>query len=150
MTETRSKSGGARVRFPPPFVFLAATGVGVALQHLVAPLALGLAGAVRVTAGVAWAAVLFRRTGQDPAPWKPSPTMIAQGPYKLTRNPMYVGMTLIELGVGVAVNDPWIALLAPVALLGVHVIAVLPEEAYLLERFGEDYAKYRARVRRYL
>jgi protein-S-isoprenylcysteine O-methyltransferase Ste14 len=160
MKETQSRESGARVRFPPPFVFLAASGVGVGLQRFVAPLRLGLEtslrgalGGVIVCAGVAliaWAVGLFRRTGQDPAPWKPSPSMIANGPYRFTRNPMYVGMTLVQLGVGVAVNDLWIALLAPVALLGVHFIAVLPEEAYLSERFGGDYETYRAAVRRYL
>jgi protein-S-isoprenylcysteine O-methyltransferase Ste14 len=129
------------------------------LQHLLAPLGLGVAGWIRVGLGAAltaagaalpaWAMGWFRRTGQDPLPWKPTPSLIVQGPYRFTRNPMYVGMTLVQLGVGVAVNDLWIALLAPAALLAVHFIAVLPEETYLGERFGHDYAKYRATVRRY-
>ena len=160
MKETQGRERGARVRFPPPFVFLAASGVGVGFQHVITPLGLGIEAWIRValtaailSAGVAliaWAIGLFRRTGQDPAPWKPSPSMIANGPYRFTRNPMYLGMTLVQLGVGVAVNDLWIAILAPAALLGVHFIAVLPEEAYLVERFGGDYERYRAAVRRYL
>jgi protein-S-isoprenylcysteine O-methyltransferase Ste14 len=159
MSEVESKEGGARVTFPPPMVFVAAIIIGAALQHL-APLRLGLArgvalglGLVIVAAGaalIAWAVGFFRRTGQNPAPWKPSPSMIAEGPYKRSRNPMYVGMTLIQLGIGVAKNNLWIELLAFVALLGVHYLAVLPEEAYLTARFGEDYKRYRASVRRYL
>jgi protein-S-isoprenylcysteine O-methyltransferase Ste14 len=159
-SETESKQGGARVRFPPPLVFLAGIGVGVALQRLVAPLRLGLAAPVRVALGVAiavaggsllvWASSLFKRTGQDPRPWLPSPSMIAQGPYRFTRNPMYLGMTLIQIAVGIFIDDLWVCLFAGAALLVVHFIAVRPEEAYLGEKFGEDYARYRASVRRYL
>jgi protein-S-isoprenylcysteine O-methyltransferase Ste14 len=160
VSETESKQGGARVFFPPPLVFVAGAGVGVALQHLAAPLragaerGLGVAvGALVVAAGVAliaWAVGLFRRTGQDPVPWKPSPSLIADGPYKRTRNPMYVGMTLIQVGAGFAANNLWISLLAGASLYAVHRIAVLPEEAYLTERFGDAYRSYRASVRRYL
>ena len=159
MNGTQSKQGGARVRFPPPLVFVAWTVVGVVLQRLV-PLraggvrALGIvAGAVVIAAGaalIAWAMGLFRRTGQDPRPWMPSPSMIVEGPYRRTRNPMYVGMTLMQLGTGFAANDLWISLLAGVSLYGVHHLAVLPEEAYLTERFGDAYRAYRASVRRYL
>jgi protein-S-isoprenylcysteine O-methyltransferase Ste14 len=63
---------------------------------------------------------------------------------------MYVGVTCVQIGLGVAVGNPWISLLAPVALLTVHFIAVLPEEKYLGEKFGPSYHEYRARVRRYL
>ena len=159
MTATQSKQGGARVRFPPPLVFVACTAVGVAFQRLV-PLRAGGARALGVVVGaaviaagaalVAWAFGLFRRTGQDARPWTPSPSIIVEGPYKRTRNPMYVGMTLIQVGVGFAANDLWISLLAGPSLYGVHHLAVLPEEAYLTERFGDAYRAYRASVRRYL
>jgi protein-S-isoprenylcysteine O-methyltransferase Ste14 len=54
------------------------------------------------------------------------------------------------MGLGVAVGNPWIALFAPLALLTVHFIAVLPEEKYLAEKFGTSYHEYCARVRRYM
>lgn len=63
---------------------------------------------------------------------------------------MYVAMTLFVVGLGIALNNLWVSLLAPVALLGVHFIAVLPEERYLAEKFGESYRGYVARVRRYI
>jgi protein-S-isoprenylcysteine O-methyltransferase Ste14 len=157
---TRSKHGGARVRFPPPLVFLAWSGVGVGLQRFVAALALPgeselllYAGAAVTSVGVAlivWAARWFKRTGQDATPWKPSPSMIAQGPYRFTRNPMYVGMAIAQVGVGLVVDNLWIAILAGAALVCVHFIAVRPEEAYLAERFGEGYERYRAAVGRYV
>jgi protein-S-isoprenylcysteine O-methyltransferase Ste14 len=157
---TQNEQGGARVSFPPPLVFLGGIVVGIALQRLAVPLRAGgervLGVLVGVTVGaagaalLAWAAGLFRRTGQAPEPWKPTPSMILEGPYKRTRNPMYVGMTLIQVGVGFAANNLWISLLAGLSLYVVHRIAVLPEEAYLTERFGDAYKTYRASVRRYL
>jgi protein-S-isoprenylcysteine O-methyltransferase Ste14 len=92
----------------------------------------------------------FTRTCQSPIPWKPTPELILQGPYRLTRNPMYVGVTLFVIGLGVAVNDLWISLFAMPALLAVHFIAVLPEERYLAEKFGARYQSFLARVRRYV
>ncbi|HVU52569.1 MAG TPA: isoprenylcysteine carboxylmethyltransferase family protein [Polyangia bacterium] len=160
MSETESKQGGARVSFPPPLVFVAGTAVGVALQHLAWPLRAGGARWLGATVGaavggagaalIAWAMGFFKRTGQDPRPWKPSPSMIVDGPYRRTRNPMYVGMTLLQLGAGFALNDLWISLLAGASLYVVHRLAVLPEEAYLTARFGDAYRAYRGSVRRYL
>lgn len=159
MTATQSKQGGARVRFPPPLVFVAWTVVGVLFQRVV-PLRAGgaralgvVVGAVVIAAGaalIAWALGFFRRTGQDARPWTPSPSLIVEGPYERTRNPMYVGMTLIQMGAGFAANNLWISLLAGASLYGVHHLAVLPEESYLTERFGDAYRAYRASVRRYL
>jgi len=93
---------------------------------------------------------LFVRTGQNPTPWTPSPELLLAGPYRFTRNPMYLGVTLFQLGLGLAVNNLWISLLAAPALLVVHFTAVLPEEKYLSEKFGEDYKAYLVKVRRYL
>ena len=160
MTQTISSERGARVRFPPPLVFLGGTLLGVAFQYLVAPARVPVDRAVSAIGGiligvaglgfVASARILFKRTGQNPVPWKPSPVLIVKGPYRITRNPMYLGVALIELGLGLAVNNLWISLFAAPALLTVHFIAVLPEERYLSEKFGESYKAYLAQVRRYL
>lgn len=159
LSGVRSKHGGANVRFPPPLVFLGLMGgAEVAFRWgwpLAVPLAawprvivgvsLGLAGISMVLAAHRW----FRRTGQNPAPWRPSPELVLQGIYRYTRNPMYIGMSLLQVGIGIARGNGWIAALAPMALAIVHVIAVRPEEAYLTETFGESYARYTATVRRY-
>jgi protein-S-isoprenylcysteine O-methyltransferase Ste14 len=151
---------GARVRFPPPFVFLICILAGVAVHRLVAPAVVPVERWISVAAGLAILAcgvglvvsarIWFVRTGQSPLPWKPSPELILRGPYRFTRNPMYVGVTLVQIGLGIALNDLWITAFAAVALLIVHVIAVRPEEQYLTERFGESYTNYVTRVRRYL
>lgn len=160
MDDVQGTQGGARVRVPPPAVFLVGIGAGLATDRWLSPLRLPLGLATRLVAGglvIAaglvlglWAIGFFRRTGQDPAPWKPSPTLILHGPYTFTRNPMYVGMTALTLGVGLCTASLWILLLAPLALLVVHVTAVRPEERYLLARFGADYERFRASTRRYL
>jgi protein-S-isoprenylcysteine O-methyltransferase Ste14 len=160
MTESTYEEAGASVRFPPPLVFLFCTLAGVALHYLVlpapVPLVRVLSTVVGITIGliafaiVIPARVLFSRTGQNPIPWKPTPELIFRGPYRITRNPMYVGMTTFQVGLGVAVNNLWIVALALPALMIVHFIAVLPEERYLIEKFGEPYQAYLARVRRYL
>ena len=151
---------GAKVRFPPPLVFLGAIVLGVIVQHKAMPLSLVFARGLRLAAAVlilacgvslvASARILFKRTGQNPIPWKPTPELILQGPYGFTRNPMYVGVTLFVIGLGLAVNNLWISLFAAPALLVVHFIAVLPEERYLAAKFGESYRSFLAQVRRYL
>jgi len=159
MTHPTSAERGASVRFPPPLVFVGFIVFGVILRYVVGaltPPAAGwtrLLGAGLLVAGVAVimsARTLFVRTGQSPAPWKPSPELILRGPYRLTRNPMYLGLTCIQAGLGLVTGNAWISLLAPIALLIVHFIAVRPEEKYLTEKFGRSYREYCGRVRRYI
>ncbi len=155
----QSKHGGAKVGFPPPLVYLGLLGFGVALARWVAPLPLPIPFWPRLVVGVATASaglamvlsarLWFKRTGQDPKPWRPSPELLVKGIYRYTRNPMYVGITLFQLGLGIALDNGWIAAFAPLALAIVHFLAVRPEEAYLSEKFGESYLQYRAAVRRY-
>jgi protein-S-isoprenylcysteine O-methyltransferase Ste14 len=160
MTQAEGERG-AIVRFPPPLVYLGAVLAGVALRYLVTPARLpddyrtiGLwGGIVLIGAGLSLiipARLLFFRTKQSPIPWKPSPELIFRGPYRFTRNPMYVGLTLIVLGIGFGFDNLWISLCAPIALLIVHFIAVRPEERYLSDKFGDSYRTYLIQVRRYL
>jgi protein-S-isoprenylcysteine O-methyltransferase Ste14 len=151
-----SKQGGARVRVPPPLVFLAAIVVGAFLPGLRLSWSLGVrlaVGAILIAGCLAiglGAIRRFRKTGQDPKPWQPTPELIFDGPYKHTRNPMYVGMVLFTLAAAAISARGWIAVLAPVALAIVHYTAVLREEAYLADKFGPPYLAYKAKVRRYL
>ncbi len=160
MSQSHSAERGAEVRFPPPLVVVICILVGVGFQYAVTPAPVPVARATSAIGGVlilmiglgfiASARILFVRTGQNPAPWKPSPELILKGPYRITRNPMYLGITLFEIGFGLAVDNLWISLFAIPALVTVHFIAVLPEERYLSKKFGESYKAYRAQVRRYL
>jgi len=157
---TLPNKDGAKVRFPPPLVFLGAIIAGVIVQRMATPLSLQVAAGIRVAAGVLIlvcgtslvisARIWFTRTGQSPIPWRPTPELILRGPYRFTRNPMYVGVTLFVVGLGLTLNNIWISLFAAPALLVVHFIAVLPEERYLAEKFGESYRNFHAQVRRYI
>ena len=156
----QSHQGGARVGFPPPLVFLGFLLVGVLVHSVVLPLRFPLArsitlaaGGLLVVAAIALFAItlrLFRATGQHPRPWLPTPSLIVEGPYRFSRNPIYVAMTLVQIGLGLLLNNAWIVVLSAASLIAVHFIAVRPEEAYLLDRFGEPYRRYLATVRRYL
>lgn len=156
----QSPQGGARVRFPPPLVFLAFLVVGVLLNALVLPLGFPLprsitlaAGGLLVLAAIALFATalrLFRATGQHPRPWLPTPSLIVEGPYRFSRNPIYLAMTLLQIALGLLLDNAWIVALSAASLTTVHFMAVRPEEAYLLDLFGEPYRTYLASVRRYL
>jgi protein-S-isoprenylcysteine O-methyltransferase Ste14 len=160
MDEVQSKQGGARVAVPPPLVFLAAVIAGVLVDRFV--VRWSLPGGIVVRTAVAAIAIggalaialparrLFRTTDQDPKPWQPTPELIFDGPYRFTRNPMYVGMTLLTIGLGAGAGTLWTLPLSLAALGAVHLLAVQPEERYLAAKFGEPYLQYKARVRRYL
>ena len=157
---TRPQQDRAAVQFPPPLVFVLAVVTGFLLNRSALPLPLGLPdwireavgdGAVLFGAGLMiTATVLFRRTGQHPSPWKSTPEMILKGPFRVTRNPMYLGMALIQLGTGLRLSNGWILGMLPLALFGVYWVAVRHEEAYLERKFGDPYLEYKSSVRRWL
>lgn len=159
MTDSNGRDGAA-VRLPPPLVYVAALGIGALLQAFVLALPLPLGGRPRIAAtavaalagaGLVGAALgLFRRTGQDPKPWESTPEIISSGVYRWTRNPMYVGMALLQLAFGFGLANGWIVAFVPVSLAIVFATAVRHEEAYLERKFGSVYLDYKRSVRRWL
>jgi protein-S-isoprenylcysteine O-methyltransferase Ste14 len=151
---------GAAVRFPPPLVPLIGLVLGIALQAFVWPLPLPLAGLARYGVAVVLLALglalgipairQFVRTGQDPAPWQSTPEIIATGIYRITRNPMYLGMGFLQAGLGVALANGWVVALVPFTWLAIYFIAIRHEEAYLERKFGNVYTDYKKSVRRWL
>jgi protein-S-isoprenylcysteine O-methyltransferase Ste14 len=151
---------GAEVRVPPPILPVLTILAGVGLQSAL-PIAVELpvpgrywiGGLIVVVSflvlGVG-SVILFRRTGQSPIPWEPTPAIIEQGPYRFTRNPMYLMMALVCFGFAVILSNAWIVALTPVCALLLHRLAIVQEEAYLERKFGEAYLTYKRRVRRWL
>jgi protein-S-isoprenylcysteine O-methyltransferase Ste14 len=155
-------SDAAAVRIFPPAVPLLVIALGVVLER-VWPLGIGasIPARARFVAGGAivlgailglglWSVVIFRTSGQDENPWKPTPQLVERGPFRVSRNPMYLQMVLVCLGAAVALGNAWIAFLAPVGGWVLQRLAILPEEAYLERKFGAEYRSYKARVRRWL
>ena len=155
-----SSHDGAAVRVPPPLVYLAAVILGGVLHVFVVPLHLPLGGVARAVLAIAAAALglllgasalnLFRGIGQDPKPWVTTPAIVSHGVFRFTRNPMYVGMALLQTGIGVAWANGWILVLLPVVLAIVYATAIRHEEAYLERKFGSTYTDYKRSVRRWL
>ncbi|MBM3517557.1 MAG: isoprenylcysteine carboxylmethyltransferase family protein [Alphaproteobacteria bacterium] len=82
--------------------------------------------------------------------WRPSAALVTDGVYHLSRNPIYVSLSLIYAGIGVALDSLWaLAVLAPL-LVVIRYGVIAPEERYLAARFGDAYRAYRRSVRRWL
>ena len=92
----------------------------------------------------------FRRAGTPFDPRKAASVLITDGPYRFSRNPSYVSLTLLYLGVGIILNNGWIWLLVVPVLLVMDLRVVRKEERHLETKFGEDYLRYKASVRRWL
>jgi protein-S-isoprenylcysteine O-methyltransferase Ste14 len=81
---------------------------------------------------------------------KPTTAIVTEGPYRYSRNPLYVSLTLLYLGVALLINVLWIVLLVVPILVVMQRGVIGREEAYLERKFGEEYLNYKARVRRWV
>jgi protein-S-isoprenylcysteine O-methyltransferase Ste14 len=148
------------LRIPVPWVYVLAYLVGVGLQLLlpraqITPDAAArwhLTGVLLFACGVivaGWPLVLFHQAGTTTTPGEVSKAFVARGPYRFTRNPMYVGLTLAYLGeIGIQLQYAPILPLVLV-LLYVNSVVIPLEESRLTERFGQTYTDYCQRTRRW-
>lgn len=151
----------AGVIIPPPVLYAVPFVLGMLLQR-VAPVPLAVAEwrpALRTVGGAVaavgvlldvWAVVAFRRASTSPLPFRPTTTIVATGPYRFTRNPMYLGLALVYLGLTLVANAVWPLVLLPAAVVAIRVAVIAREERYLEAKFGDAYRQYRARVRRWI
>jgi protein-S-isoprenylcysteine O-methyltransferase Ste14 len=151
----------ARPLVRPPLLHLACLVLGLVLDRVLAlplsfpdaDLARWVAGGALVLLGMAIFAAAVRNFSRAATPvpsTQPVRTLVTTGVHGLSRNPIYVGMFLIYVGIGVAAGSPWVLLLAlPLAVIMRYGV-VAREEAYLERRFGDAYREYKARVRRWL
>jgi protein-S-isoprenylcysteine O-methyltransferase Ste14 len=142
----------------PPVYFVVALGVMAMLDYVVPVFPLvakpyrdaGFAIMALAAVPIAWAALLFHRARTGIRPFSPATALVTRGPYRLTRNPMYLGMTGILLGAAILMGSltPFIVIPAFMALIADRFIA--REEAMLEQAFGPAYLEYKQRVRRWL
>jgi len=142
---------------PPPLIFLLAILVGVLLNYfwpyniipesIQLPIGLGI---------IALSIILsllgvreFKKVRTSIRPDRPTTTIIASGPFRYTRNPLYLSLSLFHIGIGIAVDSVWIlAMLAPTLIIMRYGV-ISREEHYLENKFGDEYLKYRDSVRRW-
>jgi protein-S-isoprenylcysteine O-methyltransferase Ste14 len=98
-----------------------------------------------------WCTVVFYVSGRGTlAPWSPPQKLVAVGPYRISRNPMYVGVTLILSGWAVLFWSFTLTVYSALVLLAFHIRVIVGEEPWLQRTFGADWESYRARVPRWL
>ena len=148
----------AGVPVPPPLIYIVLFGLGGALQWLM-PFSFLPIGPARIAALIlvgcglilaAWSAGLFRRAHTNLVPVKPTTALVKSGPYRLTRNPIYLGFLCIYIAAALWFSVIWALILVPPVVLAVQRLAISKEERYLEQKFGDAYRQYCAQVRRWI
>jgi protein-S-isoprenylcysteine O-methyltransferase Ste14 len=144
----------------PPLIFLGFLAAAAVLEAVVPLPVLTAHALVRYLAGAALAACgvviiamgtrRFLAAGTNIPPTLPTTALVVDGIYRHTRNPLYLGTTLIYLGLGVAAGSLWAIVLVAPLLWVINVGVVAREERYLERKFGDAYRAYKARVRRWI
>jgi protein-S-isoprenylcysteine O-methyltransferase Ste14 len=110
----------------------------------------GIAVVALAIAFMTWGRRTLKAAGTNINPALPTTTIVTSGPFRFSRNPLYLGLTLTFLGLTLAVNTWWgVVVLGPLLII-MHRGVVLREERYLEAKFGESYRQYCSSVRRYL
>ena len=153
---------GPNVLIPPPLLFAMPLLTGFIVQHFV-PIRIvhglyperiiRLVGWAEIAIALAlngWAIATFNRLRTSVIPRRRARTLAYEGPYKLTRNPMYLGFTVLYLGITFIANAFWPLLFLPEAIALTSLFAIRREEAYLTREFGDSYREYCSKVRRWI
>jgi protein-S-isoprenylcysteine O-methyltransferase Ste14 len=149
----------SRAAVPPPLVFLGALVIGVIL-NIVRPLpifsdgqigdVLGLLVTIASAALAFWAFRTMLRAGEQPDPAVPTKSIVRQGPFARTRNPLYLSFAIFDLGVGLLLNNLWIVIALVPLVLYVDRGIIRREERSLEQQFDQEYLDYKASVRRWI
>ncbi len=143
---------------PPPLIYAGALAVGLLLHRafptkflprvvarVLGATLIGIAGVV-VTSAIRE----MRRADTPVNPTEPTKALVVEGPFRFTRNPLYLSLTLLYAGIASLVNALWAMLLLPVVLIVMNRGVIDREERYLERKFGKEYLGYKARVRRWI
>jgi protein-S-isoprenylcysteine O-methyltransferase Ste14 len=145
----------------PPIIYVAAIAFSILLAYLV-PLPWFGSPFADILFAVGWlliAAALYldiqairrlRAAGTTVMPHRASEHLVTDGPFALSRNPIYLGNTMLMVGVGLAAGIAWFVILALIAAFATQKLAIEPEERHLEMRFGKRYRDYRKKVRRWI
>jgi protein-S-isoprenylcysteine O-methyltransferase Ste14 len=145
----------------PPFLFLGALVLGLVWDFLLplpsaipgSDLVHWIAGGLLILIGLALAIAgirNFSRAGTPVEGYKPTRALATAGVHGWSRNPIYLGMFLIYIGIGLSAQSPWVLMITVPLAITIRYGVVAREEAYLERRFGDEYRRYKSRVRRWL
>ena len=148
----------AQVRILPPFVLLGHLAAALLIGWLIRlpvplPFPVRLVGVLIVLLGLglAWVAVRAMAAAHTPLdPYEPVTALVVNGPYRFTRNPVYLSFLGALVGLPLALGTYWGLFLSPVMIVLITQLVVRYEEIYLEQKFGQDYLSYQASVRRWL
>jgi protein-S-isoprenylcysteine O-methyltransferase Ste14 len=146
------------VPIAPPLLFVIPIVASLALEWLLPTSFIHgslrwVPGVLLTIAGIALSVGGFltqKRAGTDPFPYHPSTRIVAHGPYRFSRNPMYFGFALLTLGLAILVDSAWMLLALPIGLVLIDRFVITREERYLERKFGDEYLNYKRRVRRWI
>jgi len=154
-----NRDDGPGVRIPPPLLYIAVLVLGILLDaaypvHFLPAAVAWTIGALILVAGIAlgpfWGIRTMHRANTTVRPDRPATTLVTDGPFRYSRNPLYLALTFMYAGIGIIANSLWaLLLLAPVVLF-MSLFVIRREEAHLRRVFDGEYESYRARVRRWL
>jgi protein-S-isoprenylcysteine O-methyltransferase Ste14 len=155
VTDERDNAG---VVAPPPLIYLGPLVLGLLLNRKFripflprgASRALGWSLLVGGVSLISWFVFTMRRADTPMDPREPVSNLATDGPFRYTRNPAYLSMAMIYVGISSLANALWAILLLPPTLLVVQRGVIEREERYLERRFGEEYLSYKDRVRRWV
>ncbi len=166
--DKRDSSG---VRFPPPLIYILLLTLGFLIQRVwpiglvpirnfpIGNVAVGALVIVRTAGALLLIGALllcgaaigsFRFARTSVIPMRPTTALVFVGPYRFTRNPMYLGFLVASAGIALMSNALWPLLMTPIMLMIVRQSVIAREERYLTAKFGEPYTAYKSRVRRWI
>ena len=147
------------VSLHPPTIFFSALIIGFIIRAFAGgwlplpDIAAEAAGGILIMGGLALAISAvssFAEAGETLRPATPSNQLLTGGPFNYSRNPIYLAMVIFGVGFGIATENIWIVLTSILTGVIYNFLVIPAEEKYLHDRFGADYAEYKANVRRWL
>jgi len=143
---------------PPPAIYAVSLTAGILLQtlfsmNLLPPVGVYVLGGLLFILAVILAVLairMMRQLGTNVAPNQPTIAIVTDGPYRFTRNPIYIPLTLVYCSTSLVANALWPIILLPIVLILIDRGVVAREERYLEDKFGEEYMQYKTRVYRWI
>ncbi len=158
MNKATSTFDSPRVIAPPPLIYLSGLATGIILhwlkpvsflpENFALPLGVTITAVSIILVTTAMREFIKAKTNIDVR--KPTTSIVTDGPYRFTRNPIYLAMTLLVVGIAVWVNTLWVFVTLVPVLLVMRFGVIAREEIYLAKKFGDEYLGYKSKVRRWM